>query len=441
MQLAWAVANAEANMAGDQRIRPQHLLLGVLKVIDADFIGSVRLPEVSAAERESLPRIAAEVCQYLEMGQEQVKAMRRRMRREVRGSAKPNDENALLHRSDETRAVFEKASEAAAGANAPAISLAHLAEALFAGGHVSIDGGFCRVSAAPVRKSVREAPRADGWPGRNLSVLATSGDLAPFVGRQQELGAVLRALSRTKRRNVAVVGKAGVGKTALIHGLARALKQKKGVPALSDHALLELCGSEVGADAESEAQLSRRVRRIFAALSSMGPAILFIEDFGGLVPCHLKGSAALTLIKRELETGDVPCVVAATGEHWSRVTKNEPSLKALFQVVELANPPAAELRQIADAWAQHIGELQHVHFSTDAVESAVAAAAELPSERALPDRLVDILENAATVVRVAAMSSQSAKTEVTAAEVRTVLREHTLVHFKEPPRSISERNG
>jgi len=433
VQIVWALANTEANLAGDDRIRPVHFFLGVLKLIDPQFQRQLEGVELPEEGRQQVAQHSRGLRQYLEMTCEEVTRLRRSVRRQLREGKSARKDIRMLHRSDDSRDVFQAAAAKVVGAGGTALSVAHLAEALFETGSVSLDklkNLKCRPSSKGARWEMVDDEKSPGrqqfadWFGRNLSKLAAEGSLAPFVGREAEITVILRVLARTSKRHVVVTGGPGVGKTALVEGTALSLVGKKVPDPLKGCEILELHGSDVAADCDSEAQLSRRLRRLFGMLDRMKTGVLFIDDFGALFPSHLKPDVAYALLTTLLAEDGTPLVVTVSSEQWTRLKEAAPSLSRRFHAIELGDPSESECRGIAEAWAQRIGASHGITFTADAIQAVLQAADAVPHDRALPDRIVDLLENAATYVRVSALSSRTGQREVQPESIQAVLAEH-----------------
>jgi ATP-dependent Clp protease ATP-binding subunit ClpA len=250
---------------------------------------------------------------------------------------------------------------------------------------------------------------------------------------------MLRILSRTSKRHIAVIGKAGVGKTSLVEGLAAMLSRRKPTGRLSDCEVLGLHGSDIASDCSSEAELSRRISQLFRLLSRYKSAIFFLDDLQGLFPGHLKPDAAHALLATLLADDTTSCIVTCRGETWTSLTQSAPSLTRMFHVIELDDPSTADCRRIADVWAKKIEDLQRVTFTPNALETILNVVSRLLIDRGLPDRIVDLIENAATFVKVSSLSSGTARKDITPADVTTVLAEHYGMHEPRAPRCVDEK--
>lgn len=432
-QLAWAIANTEANLAGEKRIQPIHFFLGILKVIDPAFLQHLQGVDLPADAILDLSKLSKQVREYLEMSTDEITMYRRRIRKELRKGVQQHTDIQMLHRSDDSRAVFQKAVEKVLQSGDHVVSVMHLLETLYETGSITCDG-IKKIHNRPSTQGARwevvddrqsgEGQSFGSWFGRNLSSLAVKDNLPPFVGRNAEIQKIIRTLSRTSKRNVAILGDPGVGKTALVEGLAKSLINGSLSANMKSSEILEIHGSDIAADCENEAALNKRIMYLFSVLHQHDTAILFLDDLQGLMPPHLKPEMALALLTTVLSDDHTPCIVTATAEHWDRLIMKEPSFARQFHVLTLESPAMNECREIAKAWAVHIGEIQRLIYTPEAVDAVVKASFDLPDDRALPDSIVDLLENAATYVKVSAMSSRSSRSEVGPRDVKSVLSEH-----------------
>lgn len=433
-QFVWAIANSESNLAGDERIRPVHLLLGVLKVADEKFPVQVKGVNLSEEETKRLAQAGRQVRQFLEMKSEEITTLRRSIRTDIRQGRKPRSDAQLLHRSDEARQVFAGAAERAAKAGTSGVSIVHLLEALFDTGVVNIEKLEKiknRVGSKGPRWEVAEDKRASSpefaeWLGRNLTEIAFKKGLRPFVGRAQELKTLIRILSRTSQRNILLVGDGGVGKSALVEGLAQSLLTEAAPDSLKGIQILELHGSDIAAGCSSTADLERRLLKVLHITGRGQKNVLFIDDLNGLFPSHVDPSSPLAVLTTALSHDDLVCIATTTTRHHDQLRERAPAFCRRFQVVRLAEPTQADCREIAKEWAKHIGRVQGVSFAEDAIKAAMTFAGKVLGGRAMPDKVVDLLENAAAFVKVETLSSrrqasQKEKPTVGAAQIRAVL--------------------
>lgn len=433
VQLVWAIANTEANLAGETRIRPVHFFIGILKLIDPHFLKHLEGVEISEDDRGALVELSKQIRQYLEMRAEDAKRLRRSLRGDLREGKSTSGEIHVLHRTEDSRRVFREAVAKVIQAGGNTLSALQLAQALFDSGCVSLDS-LKRPRMRPSSRGAKwevvsgqsaEKHRHDHeWIGQNLSRLMREGGLAPFEGREGELKKILRILSRTGRRHIAVVGVPGVGKTALTEGLAKSLLRKDVPRDLAKHEVLKLYGSDIASDCEIEAEVCRRLSYLIQYFSRRKTAIFVLEDFSGLLPSHLMPDAILALLTTALAETAIPWIITTTPTGWQKLEAEAPSLARRFSSVRLSDPTSEECRKLADAWSKRIAGVQGIRFEASAIDLILMAAEKMAGERALPDRIVDLIESAATFVKVSELTMGMRQKSVTPVDIRAVLAEH-----------------
>ncbi|MEI8120433.1 MAG: AAA family ATPase [bacterium] len=447
IQLVWAIANTEANLSGEKRIRPIHFYLGILKLVDPRFLKQLHGVDIPEEEQRSLGQLSKDVRHYLEMTVDEITKLRRALRSGLREGTPEKVEIHMLHRSDDSRKVFLEAGNKVIQAGGKSLSVLQLAEALFESGAISLDG-LKRPHGRPSSKGAKWEVVNDGkpdnqkkyseWFGRNLLKMAIEGTLPPFEGREREIKTILRVLSRTRKRHIAIIGDPGVGKTALVEGLAKTIAEKKVPVDLHNSEVLELHGSDISADCKSEAEINRRISHVFHVLENHKRAVLLLDDFHGLFPSHLKHDATVDLLTTLLAEDNTPVIITTLPGKWAGLTASAPSLLRHFEVINITDPSEMECKRVAEAWVKRIAESQRINFAPKVLEAIISAAAGLSADRALIDRIVDLIENAATYVKVSAFSSNDARRDVTTEVIASVLTEHHKVRSVRAPRSIGE---
>lgn len=430
VQLVWALANTEANLAGDKLLCPVHFFLGVLKLLDPGFLSQLKNVELTDEEQTRILEMGKQARHFLEMSVDDVTRLRRSLRAKLRTGETCKKEIHMLHRTEESRAVFIAAGKKTIQDGRDGLTLLDLLEALFETGAVSLDG-LKKIPQRPSSKGARWEVADDtthkhtqgppDWFGRNLSHLAAKGSLHPFIGREREIKILMRVLTRTNKRHTLIISEPGVGKTALVEGLAQALITNKTLSALNKVQILEIHGSDIASDCPDEAKLSQRLTKILQIVDQINGAVLFIDDFYGLFPAHLRSDAALAILTTALSEDTPPCIFTTTKGHYSQLTKISPTLLRRFHLLELHEPSKEDCSSIAAVWVKRITNIQNISFTREAIEAIMAAAESAPLQRGIPDRIVDLLENAATFAKVAGMSSKTKHDEVTRADVQSLL--------------------
>jgi ATP-dependent Clp protease ATP-binding subunit ClpC len=245
-------------------------------------------------------------------------------------------------------------------------------------------------------KGKSKTPALDGV-GRDLTELARQGKLDPVIGRQNELNRVVRVLSRRTRNNPILLGEAGVGKTALVRGLAELLVAPGAPPSLEGYRIVSVEPTLLLANTEFRGQLEARLKDIVTEIRRARHTILFLDDL------HLWGSNQGVLACLTLSLGEVPCISATTPAEFARILETASSLGQFFVPVHVAPPSDREvlevLRGLRDRYEAH----HRVVIQDEALEAAVSFAAQGGSGASLLDRAFDLLDEAAADVRLRAI--------------------------------------
>lgn len=242
--------------------------------------------------------------------------------------------------------------------------------------------------------------------GSDLTQAAREGRLAPVLARHDEILALARHLSRTSKRNVLVVGDAGVGKTAVVEGFARWVVEAAPEP-LRRLRVVQFGVGDLMAGTRHRGDLEERIQGILKDAVADPDLVLFLDE----IHLALRGSESSVvadLLKPALAREDFRCIGATTTEEYDRVLKSDAAFVRRFQVVRVEEPDRDAAIEICRGWARRIEERQFVLISEDAVTAAVDLSREHLRSRALPDKAIDLLENVATRATVSTLSLQAA---------------------------------
>jgi ATPases with chaperone activity, ATP-binding subunit len=258
-------------------------------------------------------------------------------------------------------------------------------------------------AAAPLPQTSKRGLLAAA--GRDLTALARQGRLRPVVARRKEMKAIARHLTRTSKRNVLLVGEPGVGKTAIVEGLATVAAANDAPEWMRALRIVEVDLGELVAGTKHRGDLEARVAELTAEAGSDPNLVLFFDE----VHRALSGEASDTasLLKPALSAGTLRCIAATTNEELERHVRRDPAFLRRFHLLRLNEPARAEAIEMCRAWAQWIERLQEVRFSPDAVETAVDLAASNVPGRALPDSSSDLLEGAAAAVKTPSLTARA----------------------------------
>jgi ATP-dependent Clp protease ATP-binding subunit ClpC len=272
-----------------------------------------------------------------------------------------------------------------------------------------------RQSPAPVRseRGSSSAPRPaateraktpvlDNF-GRDLTKLAVEGKLDPVIGREKEIERVAQVLSRRKKNNPVLIGEPGVGKTAIIEGLAIRIIDKKVSRVLFDKRIVTLDLAALVAGTKYRGQFEERMKAVMSELEKAKDVILFIDELHTIVGAGgASGSLdASNMFKPALARGDIQCIGATTLDEYRQHIEKDGALDRRFQKI-LVEPPTVDeaiqiLHNVKDRYEKHHG----VRYSDESVRSCVMMADRYITDRFLPDKALDVMDEAGARVHLA----------------------------------------
>jgi ATP-dependent Clp protease ATP-binding subunit ClpC len=242
--------------------------------------------------------------------------------------------------------------------------------------------------------------------GRDLTALAAAGKLLPIFGRDDELKQIARILLRATRSNPLVVGEAGVGKTALVEGLAVRLLAP-GIPdALRGLRVVEISLGELVAGADTRGVLEERVRQLLAAAERRPEVVFFLDEVHALVGAGAArgGLDVSTMLKPALARGSVRCIGATTPAEYKRSIEADPALARRFQPVWIEEPSREEALAMLAGVKPRLEKHHGLAIEPAALDRAVDLSIRYLPEARLPDKAVDLLDQACTRVLLSSFS-------------------------------------
>ena len=249
------------------------------------------------------------------------------------------------------------------------------------------------------RKPEAETPLVDQL-GMDLTARATEGKLDPVIGREKEIERVIQILSRRNKNNPALIGEPGVGKTAIVEGLAQRIVDGDVPEPLLNKRLLMLDVGSLVAGTMYRGQFEERLKRVIEEITRSG-AILFIDEVHMLVGAGAAGSSvdAANILKPALSRGELQVVGATTLDEYRKYIESDAALERRFQPVFVDEPDIentiAILRGIRYKYEEH----HHLQISNEALEAAAQYAARYVPDRFMPDKAIDLIDEAASRVR------------------------------------------
>jgi ATP-dependent Clp protease ATP-binding subunit ClpC len=252
---------------------------------------------------------------------------------------------------------------------------------------------------ASVGKS-KETPLLSEF-SRDLTEAAARGALDPLVGRDEELERIVQVLCRRTRNNPVLIGEPGVGKTALVEGLANKIVQGDVPVYLADKRILALDISLIVAGTKYRGQFEERLKTIMRELTESHHIIIFIDELHTLVGAgSAEGSLdAANILKPALSRGEVQCIGATTPSEYRKYIEKDRSLERRFQAVKVASPSEDETVEILRGVKDRYEKFHHVTYTDDALHAAVFQSSRYIPDRFLPDKAIDLLDEAGSRVK------------------------------------------
>ena len=252
---------------------------------------------------------------------------------------------------------------------------------------------------APLKKTALEKFAAD------LTALAREGQLEPVIGRENELDRTVQVLCRRFKNNPVHVGDSGVGKTAITEGLAQRIVAGKVPPSLIGFSIFSLDMGALIAGTKYRGDFEERVKRVIEEILKKDKAILFIDEIHTLVGAGaVSGNAldAANILKPALGSGKLRCIGSTTHEEYGKFFEKDRALSRRFQKIDINEPSEEDAVAILRGLKDKYEDYHKVHYSEEALESAVKLSAQYITERKLPDKAIDVIDEAGAFVRIEA---------------------------------------
>jgi ATP-dependent Clp protease ATP-binding subunit ClpC len=243
--------------------------------------------------------------------------------------------------------------------------------------------------------------------GRNLTKLASEGKLDPVVGRETEVERIMQILSRRQKNNPVLIGEPGVGKTAVVEGLAQRITNADVPELLKGKQIYTLDLAALVAGSKYRGEFEERLKKVMKEITQRGDIILFIDELHNLVGAGAAEGAidAASILKPALARGELQTIGATTLEEYRKYLERDAALERRFQQIRVDPPSTDETFQIL----QGLRDRYEAHHKVNITDEALTAAADLAdryiSDRFLPDKAIDLIDEAAARMRIKSMTS------------------------------------
>ncbi len=287
-------------------------------------------------------------------------------------------------------------------------------------------------SVSSTSKEKSKTPFLDHF-GRDLSAMGRDGRLDPVIGREKEIERVVQILSRRKKNNPVLIGEPGVGKTAIVEGLAQKIVEKNIPQVLENKRVVNLDMASMVAGTKYRGQFEERLKALMVELQKNDNVIIFIDELHTIVGAGgSEGSLdASNIFKPALSRGEIQCIGATTLDEYRKYIEKDGALARRFQTIMVDPPNTKETIQILMGLRHNYEDHHKVTYTDRAIEEAVKSSERYISDRYLPDKAIDIIDEAGARKRLSSMEIPP--------EIRGIEKEIADV-VKEKEQSVEEQN-
>ena len=250
-------------------------------------------------------------------------------------------------------------------------------------------------------KSSTKTPTLDQL-GIDLTAAARAGKLDPTVGREQEIQRVIQILSRRTKNNPVLIGEPGVGKTAIVEGMAQRIAGNDVPATLQGKRLVTLDMGALVAGTKYRGEFEERLKKVIEEIRNSGNCVLFIDEVHTMVGAGAAEGAvdAANILKPSLARGELQTIGATTLDDYRKYVERDPALERRFQPVKVEEPTVGETIEILRGIKSRYEDHHQLDISDDAIKAAAAMSARFIADRHLPDKAIDLIDEAASRVRI-----------------------------------------
>jgi ATP-dependent Clp protease ATP-binding subunit ClpC len=243
--------------------------------------------------------------------------------------------------------------------------------------------------------------------GRNLTKLAEEGKLDPVIGRETEIERIMQILSRRTKNNPVLLGEPGVGKTAVVEGLAARINNGEVPELLRNKQIYTLDLAALVAGSKYRGEFEERLKKVMKEITQRGDIILFIDELHNLVGAGAAEGAidAASILKPALARGELQTIGATTLDEYRKYLERDSALERRFAQIKVDQPSVEDTVKILEGLRERYEQHHHVNITNDALRAAAELADRYISDRFLPDKAIDLIDEAASRMRIKSMSA------------------------------------
>ncbi|MCR4715950.1 MAG: ATP-dependent Clp protease ATP-binding subunit [Lachnospiraceae bacterium] len=245
-------------------------------------------------------------------------------------------------------------------------------------------------------KNTSKTPILDRYT-RDLTAVASAGKLDPVIGRESEIKRMIQILSRRNKNNPCLLGEPGVGKTAIVEGLAQYIVDGACPASIKDKRVLALDLTAMVAGTKYRGEFEERIKKLLEELTKSADVLLFIDEIHTIIGAgNAEGAMdASNILKPSLARGEIQVIGATTTNEYRKHIEKDAALERRFQPVEVVEPDDEQTLEIIRGLRPYYESFHHVKISDEAIESAVKLSSRYINDRFMPDKAIDVIDEAA----------------------------------------------
>lgn len=426
VMLTWQISAIETIQSGYPFIEKEHVMISLLKISDIldENVRKKSKLNIPATDVEILAKeINAIDDVYKKLKIDNI--VLRRLIRKLNGKLSHDHQDEIVHRSDESRKCFKRAIDIAQKERSLTLKPIHLLMALMEEPGKIITTALhefkitpmqiidqCFLSKDEEREPVgvqKEEKNREMEKdlllrfGEDLTLSAKEGKISPLIGRQKEILKIIHTLGRKTKKNPLLIGDAGVGKTAVVRGLALKIALGDIIPSLKNKRIIELNMGALIAGTKYRGDFEDRIIKVIDECRRDENIILFIDEIHTLIGTgKVQGSVdVVDIMKPVLAKGEITCVGSTTNEEYRKYIEKDSALERRFQPIMIEEPTESESIEILNGLKNTFEDHHRVTISSSIIETAVKLSVRYIQDRHLPDKAIDIIDEACTRVKVA----------------------------------------
>jgi ATP-dependent Clp protease ATP-binding subunit ClpC len=243
--------------------------------------------------------------------------------------------------------------------------------------------------------------------GRNLTAYAEEDKLDPVIGREQEIARIMQILVRRTKNNPVIIGEPGVGKTAIVEGLAEEIAEGRIPEILADKEVYTLDLGALVAGSKYRGEFEERLKKIMKEITDHGDIILFIDEIHNLVGAGAAEGAidAASILKPALARGEIQVIGATTIDEYRKYVEKDKALERRFQTIQVGEPSVEETELILKGLRSKYEDHHKIEITDEALKAASRLGDRYIADRFLPDKAIDLVDEAASKMKIKTMSS------------------------------------